>query len=120
MKRTLAVALVTVGIAAASARANPYPLDLSTAARLAYGTQFGSITRTCEVFVSSRDLEALAVVRLSTGRQDVAAFQFIDTAGWMNTWRLHAAAPGLDPGMRTGLSRRVRHLAAACSARWKP
>lgn len=123
-RRELPLLLVTVALivpaSASSKDAAPYPLDLTTAIAHAYGNDLASIKRTCQVFVSLRDLEALAVVNLRGGRADVAAFQFINTAGWFNTWRRHSVAPGVDAAMRPTVPTTVRKLAAACSTKWRP
>jgi len=98
-----------------------YPLDLDTAIAKAYPGTFAGIQRSCTVWLNGgRDEYALATVSLRGGRSDLAGFQFINTAGWFNMWRSHAATSGVPTTQRATVTGLVREASAKCSARWTP
>ena len=107
------------------ARAAPppsrYPIDLDTAVSKAYPRTFAGIERSCTVWLNGgRDEYALTQVSLRGGGTDTAGFQFINTAGWFNMWRSHAATAAVPKPQRAVVSRLVRQLSAKCGARWTP
>ncbi len=125
LRRALLVGLIGALLGAGAVRAaqppSRYPLDLDVAVGKAYAGRLTGIRRTCTVWLNNgRDEYALAAVTLRGGRLDVGGFQFINTAGWFNMWRFHAATPGVPAGQRTFVAHLVRQLAATCAARWTP
>ena len=113
--------LFVPGASGAAPPPSRYPLDLDTAIAKAYPGTFAGIQRSCTVWLNGgRDEYALATVSLSGGRTDLAGFQFINTAGWFNMWRLHAATAGVPKTQRATVAGLVRDVAAKCSARWTP
>lgn len=113
-----ASALALAGVGGA-ARPSRYPLELNVAIGNAYGGKLTAIQRSCTVWLDNgRDEYALAAVSLRGGRHDVAGFQFINTAGWFNMWRYHAATAGVPASQRGTVARLVRQVAATCTVRW--
>lgn len=127
-RRLLAVlvpcVIASTVLAGATPAARPpsrYPLDLDTAIARAYPGTFAGIQRSCTVWLNGgRDEYALAAVSLRDGRTDIAGFQFVNTAGWFNMWRSHAATAGVPTTQQATVARLVRRLSARCSARWSP
>lgn len=113
----LVIVLSVVSGATAAAGTTPYPLDIEAAAAKAYGHAFRGTSRFCEVYIRDRDLEGLVAVQLAGGKKDVAAFQFINTAGWFNYWRHGKPAPGARE-MLPGLRAKITKLKRACSSAW--
>jgi hypothetical protein len=98
-----------------------YPLDLDVAIGKAYGSSLSGIVRSCTVWLNGgRDEYALADVKLTGGRRDVGALQFINTAGWFDMWRFHKATAAVPAGARATVAKLVRELATRCTARWTP
>jgi len=116
-----ACALVPAGAAGAAPPPSRYPLELDTAIAKAYPGTFAGLQRSCTVWLNGgRDEYALATVSLKNGRTDTAGFQFINTAGWFNMWRLHATTAAVPAGQRQTATRLMGQLATRCSARWAP
>jgi len=119
----LAVACVLVAAGAARAAQPPsrYPLDLDVAIGKAYTGKLTGIQRSCTVWLNGgRDEYSLAAVSLKGGRKDVAGFQFINTAGWFDMWRHHAATAGVPLSQRATVLRLVHEVASKCGTRWTP
>jgi hypothetical protein len=113
--------LVVPGSSRAAQPPSRYPLDLDTAIAKAYPGTFAGIQRSCTVWLNGgRDEYALAAVSLRGGRSDIAGFQFINTAGWFNMWRLHATTAGVPTTQRATVARLIRDVSAKCNARWTP
>jgi hypothetical protein len=107
------------GVGLAAGPPSRYPLDLDVAIGKAYAGKLTGIQRSCTVWLDNgRDEYALAAVTLRGGRQDLAGFQFINTAGWFTMWRNHAPTPAVPTTQRTTVARLVRQVAARCSTRW--
>lgn len=119
----LVAILAALGSAGAVRAAPPshYPLDLDVAVGDAYKGTLTGIDRTCTVWLSGgREEYALAAVTLRGGRRDVAAFQFINTAGWFDMWRRHAPTAGVPASQRARVRSLVQRIAVACGAKWLP
>ena len=114
-------ALTLTGAGRAAPPPSHYPLELDVAIGNAYTGKLAGIQRSCTVWLNGgRDEYALAVVLVRGGHTDLAGFQFINTAGWFNMWRSHAATAGVPAGQRASVARLVRELATRCGARWTP
>ena len=109
---------VVASLLARPALAKPYPTDLMIAVEQAYAPlPWAVIHQVCEVWAGTPSREsALVVVGLPNGRTDVAALIFVNTAGWLAVWKLHApiASSGYTPYVSSLLTR-LRHT---CRSGW--
>lgn len=115
---SIAAVALALSATASAGGGMPYPADITVAAAHAYGSHYAGFVRVCEVTIGSRDLEGLVEVQLAGGKRDVAAFQFINTAGWFNYWRHGKAAPGAHD-MLPNLASKVTKLKRACKSPWR-
>lgn len=103
-----------VGLAPASVQANPYPLSLTTAVRQAFRPNHVAIRRACEFSYGTRELYAFARVRRDNGTPGVAAFQFINTAGWFLMWKDGKVQRSVPSSFSSSVRRKAAQMGARC------
>jgi hypothetical protein len=59
---------------------------------------------------------ALAIVKLPNGHTDLSAYIFVNTAGWLAVWKLHA--PIASSGYSKYVGQLLQRLHGTCRSGW--